>query len=77
LLSNFSPVLGVIASIPAIMFAFNGFYYPANMTSQMNEPKKLPKIMIIGIILVTIIYILISVSICLCSKSGDIQGLQS
>jgi amino acid transporter len=76
LLDNLSPICGVIASIPAIFFAFNGFQYPASLTSSMKKPKKIPTVMIIGLIIVTVIYIGISVSIMLCTGDGKISGLE-
>jgi amino acid transporter len=75
LLDNLSPICGIMASIPAIFFAFNGFYYPANLTSSMKEPRKLPVTMIVGLIIVTVIYVGISVSIMLCTDNGQISGL--
>jgi amino acid transporter len=70
-----TPVCGIIASIPAIFFAFNGFTYPANLTSDMKDPKKLPATMTIGLIIVTVIYIGISVSMLISSANGGIDGL--
>jgi amino acid transporter len=76
LFSQLSPAFGVIASIPAIFFAFNGFTFPANLTSDMKEPKKLPLTMTLGLIIVTIIYVGISVSILIASPGGKVEGLQ-
>jgi amino acid transporter len=76
LFSQLSPVFGIIASIPAIFFAFNGFTYPANLTSDMKEPKKLPLTMTLGLIIVTLIYVGISVSMLISSKTGGVDGLK-
>jgi amino acid transporter len=75
LFADLSPICGVIASIPAIFFAFNGFTYPANLTSSMKQPKKLPLTMTIGLIIVTIIYVGISVSMLISSGTGGVDGL--
>jgi amino acid transporter len=72
---NIHGLFGIIASIPAIFFAFNGFYVPANLQKNMKEPKQLPKVMLIGIIIVTLIYILISLSIMFCSPSGGLDSV--
>jgi amino acid transporter len=69
-------VCGIFASIPAIFFAFNGFTYPANLTKDMREPKKLPLTMTIGLILVTVIYVGISVSMLISSGDGAVTGLK-
>jgi amino acid transporter len=39
-LIKFSPAFGVIAAIPAIFFAFDGFYTASGVYSDMKEPKK-------------------------------------
>jgi amino acid transporter len=76
LFTNLSPICGIIASIPAIFFAFNGFTYPANLTSDMKEPKKLPLTMTLGLIIVTVIYVGISVSMLISSSTGGVVGLK-
>jgi amino acid transporter len=74
-LTDYSPVLGIIASVPAIFFAFNGFQYPASMTSHMKNPKQLPLSMLVGIVIVIIVYVLISLSLILSSGNGGVDGL--
>jgi amino acid transporter len=76
LFSQLTPICGIVASIPAIFFAFNGFTYPANLTSDMKDPKKLPATMTVGLIIVTVIYVGISVSMLISSKTGDVVGLK-
>jgi amino acid transporter len=70
-------VCGIIASIPAIFFAFNGFTYPANLRSDMKDPKKLPLTMTLGLIIVTVIYVGISLSMLISSTTGGVDGLQA
>ena len=48
-LTAFSPWLGIMASIPAIMFAVDGFYTITSMRSKLVEPKKLGVITAISI----------------------------
>jgi amino acid transporter len=74
LFAQLSPICGIIASIPAIFFAFNGFTYPANLARDMKEPKKLPLTMTLGLIIVTIIYVGISVSMLISSSNGGMSG---
>lgn len=75
-LSYLSPVLGIVASIPAIFFTFNGFQYPANLVDDMKNPKHLPIGMIVGIIIVVLISLGISCSLIISTGDGTISGLQ-
>jgi amino acid transporter len=77
LLTDYSPVLGIVASVPAIFFALNGFQYPANLTSDMKNPKHLPISMLLGIIIVVVIYVLISLSLILGASNGEVTGLKT
>lgn len=76
LFQQLSPVLGVFCSIPAIFFAFDGFYATAGIQSQMKEPKKVSMAMAVGLAVVSFIDILISVSLLLCSTNGKIDGIE-
>ena len=49
LLSGATGILGVIGSIPAIAFSFDGFYTAAGMQSEMKEPEKTPKVLVFGL----------------------------
>lgn len=76
LFSQLNPVLGIFASVPAVFFAFDGFYATAGLQSQMKEPKKISMSMTIGLAAVAFIDILISVSLLLSSTNGKIGGIQ-
>ena len=67
--------LGILASLPAVFFAFDGFYTTAGIQSQMKEPKKSSMAMGLGIAIVGFIDIVISISLLLASQDGTIAGL--
>jgi amino acid transporter len=73
-LIKFSPIFGVIASIPAIFFAFDGFYAASGVYSNMKEPKKFSSALSIGMSLTALIYLLISIGMLLGIKTGAITG---
>jgi amino acid transporter len=74
--TGLSPVLGIFASIPSIFFAFDGFYATAGIQSEMKEPKKVSKAMMVGLLIVSTISILISVSLLISSGTGKFGGLE-
>jgi amino acid transporter len=63
--------LGVIASIPAIFFAFDGFYSASASQHRMHEPKRSSQAMALGIAVVAGVYILISVALLLGAQNGS------
>jgi len=78
LLSRGLGILGVIGSIPAIAFAFDGFYNAAGMQSEMKEPKKTPQALLIGLLIVSIIDLVIGISLLIGTSDnnlGKISGL--
>ena len=60
-LTAYSPYLGIIASIPAILFAYDGFYSVTSLKSDMKNPKKLGPVVAISISLITAAYVLFGV----------------
>jgi amino acid transporter len=76
-LTTFSPYLGIIASIPAIFFSFDGFYNSSSIESRMKEPKQFPKAMILGILLVGVVYLTFSICLVLGTKNGTLVELTS
>ncbi|GHU32968.1 hypothetical protein FACS1894166_07380 [Bacilli bacterium] len=68
--NNLIPFLGIIASIPAIFFAYDGFYATAGIQTEMKEPKKISVAMVVGLIVVSVIDILISISLLIPNDSG-------
>ena len=78
LLTRSTGILGIIGSIPAISFAFDGFYNAAGMQSEMKEPKKTPRALLIGLLIVSIIDLLIGISLLAGTTNtnmGKISGL--
>jgi amino acid transporter len=68
-------VLGVIASIPAIFFAFDGFYSASASQHKMLEPKRASSAMALGIAVVAAVYIMISIALLLGANGGSFFGL--
>lgn len=68
------PGIGTILSLSAIFFAFDGFYFAAGIQKEMKEPKKTPRAIIIGLSIVTFIYLSIAIVMSLASKTGAFNG---
>jgi amino acid transporter len=76
LFSDKLPVLGILSSIPAIFFAFDGFYSTAGIQGVMKEPKKISSAMGLGMAIVSALDIIISLSLLFGTHSGKISDLQ-
>ena len=61
----YGPEIGFFLSIPAMFFAYDGFYYVTSIKNQLKDPKQSPKIVVLGILCVVIIFILITISLLL------------
>lgn len=72
-----TPGFGMFIAIGAIFFAFDGFYVTAGIQSEMKEPKKTPWAILVGLIVVTAIYLIIAISMSLGSTDGTPFGFQS
>lgn len=73
---QFAPaILGVIASIPAIFFAFDGFYSASASQHKMEQPHRSSSAMALGIAIVAAIYVLISIALLLGAEGGSFFGL--
>ncbi|MCQ3915107.1 MAG: APC family permease [Mycoplasmoidaceae bacterium] len=70
----FAP-LGVIGSIPAIIFSYDGFYSAAGIQSEMEEPKKTPLALVVGLLIVSAINLLIAVALLFGSENGKVNHL--
>ncbi len=70
----FAP-LGVISSIPAIIFSYDGFYSAAGIQSEMEEPKKTPAALVVGLLIVSVINILIAVALLFGTSDGRVNTL--
>jgi amino acid transporter len=76
-LTNCTPFLGIIASIPAIFFSFDGFYNSSSLETKMKNPQNFSKAMILGILVVAAIYLTFSLGMALGAKDGTIIGLEN
>lgn len=76
LFNQLNPVLGIFISIPSIFFVFDGFYSTAGLQTEMKEPKKTSNAMLIGLLCVSTIDLLISISLMI-SGQGSLSGLTS
>lgn len=65
-----SPLIGLFGSLASIFFAFDGFYVTAGVQSEMKEPKKLPVALVIGLGIITLIYLVIAISMSIGTQGG-------
>lgn len=68
-----NPGLGLFLSIPAIFFAFDGFYAAAGVQSQVKDPKKTPLALGVGLAVTSFIYIMITISIIIIPNGSGSQ----
>ena len=73
--NTFSPGFGMFIASISIFYAFDGFYVAAGIKSELKEPKKTPSIILVGLVVTTIIYLVVAVSMSLGSNGGNPQGL--
>lgn len=67
--------LGIIASIPAILFAYDGFFTIASVRSNLKKPKTLPLIILSGLVVITSIYLYISIAFSIPNNNGSPEGI--
>ncbi|MGL4183649.1 MAG: APC family permease [Metamycoplasmataceae bacterium] len=71
-LSALSPGFGIFIAIAGIFFAYDGFYFASGMQTEMKNPKKTPIAIFVGLLIVTIIYLLIAITMSL-NGTGDFK----
>ncbi|AZG68412.1 APC family permease [Mycoplasma struthionis] len=71
-----SPFFATFSSLGAIFFAFDGFYVTAGIQSEMKEPKKTPLALTIGLLSMTVLYIVIATAMTLGAGTGGFYGFQ-
>lgn len=74
--TKLSPGIGMFMSFAAVFFAYDGFYYSAGLQSEMKEPKKTPIALVVGLLIVTTIYLSIAITMSLASSTGSFSGFQ-
>lgn len=70
----------LIAGIPAIFFSFDGFYTVTTLKDNMKDKNKMSSVISVGLVIITIVYIWVSLSFMNGSKTGkysDISALDS
>ena len=72
--TTMTPGFGMFIAAGAIFFAYDGFYVAAGVQSEMKEPKKTPLAILFGLIIVTVIYLIIAISMSLGAVNGGPQG---
>lgn len=74
LLTRLIPWLGIIGSLPSIIFSFDGFYSAAGIQTEMQKPEKTGLALVSGLVIVSVIDVLITISLLLCSD-GRVVGI--
>jgi amino acid transporter len=64
-----------MSSIPAVFFAFDGFYSAAGIQTEMKEPKKVSMALAVGIAIVSAIDVLIAFSFLIGTGTGKLSDL--
>ena len=70
-----TPGFGLFIGVGAIFFAYDGFYVTAGIQSEMKEPKKTPYALLYGLLIITIVYLSIAISLSIGSLDGTPSGL--
>ena len=71
-----TPGFGLFIGVGAIFFAYDGFYVTAGIQSEMKEPKKTPYALLYGLLIITIVYLSIAISLSIGSLDGTPSGLR-
>ncbi len=73
-LGYMTPGIGIFIAVGAIFFAYDGFYVSAGIQSELKHPNKVSLTLILGLLVVTVIYLLISIAMSLGSTDGTPSG---
>lgn len=68
------PGLGVLASVPAIMFAFDGFYASTGQFSRLKNPNKSGLALALALVITSAIYIIYSFAVLIVTNNGSLSG---
>lgn len=69
--------MGVISSVPAILFSYEGYLAIGNVAGDMEKPEKnVPLAVIIGVIMISVLYLAITIG-CMTSGTGNVYQLMS
>ncbi|MDK2819903.1 MAG: amino acid permease, partial [Mycoplasmataceae bacterium] len=75
-LNGIHPALGVIASIPAILFAFDGFFTITTLRSNLKNKNHMSWIMLVGLTIISSVYLYLSISFSLAPNNGSSSGIE-
>lgn len=75
--SNLSPGFGLFISVGGIYFAYDGFYYAAGIQTEMKKPQKTPLAILIGLLFVTLVYLIMAIAMSLGSTDGSPFGFKA
>ena len=76
-LLSIAPAIVLIGGIPAISFAFDGFYEATSLKNNLIKPKKMGPIIAVGVAIILAIYIGMTIGFGIGSKDGTIDGITS
>ncbi len=70
-------IIGMIATIPAILFAFEGYLVIGNVARDMDKPERnVPLSIILAIIIISVLNMGITIG-CMCAGTGNVYHLMS
>lgn len=69
----FGPGIGMFLAISGIFFAYDGFYVAAGIQTEMKEPKKTSLAILLGLVIVTSIYLALAISMSI--NGGSFNGM--
>lgn len=69
-----SPLVGMFGALAAIFFAFDGFYFPAGIQSEMKQPKKISRAIVVGLLIITTVYVTVSTVMTFATSGGKFEG---
>jgi amino acid transporter len=59
-----------MASMPALIFSFDGFYFPSVTFKYMKKPERGPFAVVIGVMIVALVYVLVFTGILVGANGG-------
>lgn len=67
-----SPLFGFFGSLASIFFAYDGFYASAGIQSEMKEPRKTPRAIVIGLAITSIVFLVIAINMSVVGKNASL-----
>lgn len=76
-LMGVAPEIIIIGGIPAISFAFDGFYEVTSLKQDLDQPKKLGSVVVLGLAIIFGVYIFLTIAFAFGSNDGTHFGIPS